>query len=521
MAGRKWLRKEIPEWVKDNVISAEEGREILERYHEEPQSFMEVFIILAGVSLGAGGLFLGAAFWNHLTQDERFIAVLIPLILSTLFMAAVILLDRKVKIVHHKKKQKRRSVFMEAVLPDGTEVAEEDISRPQYTTRIPVYVKEMIYAFHGASLLIAVWLMNDTFLIVDSLPLFASMCAGLLLILMYAFESVSFSVLYVVAAVAISLSAPFTGWVETVSWVFMAAAVPNLLMLLRHGRQQSLICLSWIWTMGILLLISKSTNTLWEMMFFSEAAAFAWIVGSMMRSYTMAGTAVRFLGSSAMFIVLMISSFGNLWRGHLEMPRGWLLWSFYGIILAIIAYFGFRSMKKKEWLASLSGMVPLAMLFAALSDIWDVSGATAGIIVSFASAILSLAVILRGVETGRSWQGMLGFILLCITGMLRMLDSTLTLTQRGIYFLIGGIIIAGCCAGFYHVKNRGHKRRKKKSLERRQLEEAERTIARKVEKPGKVNITTIVKLEKPEKLTDIKVPVFHMPKKEEGDRKHE
>ena len=166
---------------------------------------------------------------------------------------------------------------------------------------------------------------------------------------------------------------------------------------------------------------------LWEMMFFSEAAAFTWIIGSMMRSYTAAGMAVRFLGSTAMFGVLGISSFGQLWIAPLSQKSGWLLWGAFGLLLLLNLYVLMKALQKREWLAAASGMVPVSMLGAALLSLWDTSGAASGLVITLTAVVLSLGVILRGIQTGRSWQGMLGFILLFVMSALRMVDSTLTL----------------------------------------------------------------------------------------------
>jgi cbb3-type cytochrome oxidase subunit 3 len=522
MSSRKWLRREIPGWVHDDIITQAEGKEILKRYHDEPQPFLEMFVILTALTLTGGLLCLGASFWNRLTQDERLIAAVVPLVLSAAFLAIVVLLDRVEEVpVESEEKTKSEDSLVAALYPER-EAEREKEPRPvtmEVRHRVPVYVREMACAFHGGLLLLAVWLMNDTFLIVDSMPLLAAVTSGILLLLMYAFMSASFGVFYVVSATAISLSAPFTGWGETLSWAAMAAAIPLLLAMLRNGRQHALIVLSWVWTAGILLLISKTTNVLWEMMFFSEAAAFAWLAGSLMRSYTMAGTAVRGLGSTAMFVVLMISSLGSVWAGHLEMPGGWLLWGFFGLLLLLVTYFSFRAARRKEWLAALGGLVPWGMLGAAVLDMWDVSGASSALLASVLMAVLSLAVMVRGAETGRNWQSMTGFALLCLAGMIRLLDSTLNMAQRGIYFLLAGVLLLLICAFLYRPKAKTGKKKTRRQKEKARLARASRNVSWRVEKPEKVN--------RADRLEDIplpkppEVPVFHPPAMKKGDRQDE
>ena len=213
---------------------------------------------------------------------------------------------------------------------------------------VPDYAREILCAFHGGSLLLACYLLEDTFFIPGTLPLLLLGSGVILLILTFLMDSLSLSVACVLAATAAAVTGGHD-WIVTASWGLMAALVPFLLTLLKNDRQYSLIVLSWCWTAGVLFLISRTTNMLWEMMFFSEAAAFTWIIGSMMRSYTAAGMAVRFLGSTAMFGVLGISSFGQLWIASLSQESGWLLWGAFGLLLLLNLYVLMKALQKREW----------------------------------------------------------------------------------------------------------------------------------------------------------------------------
>lgn len=97
MTNRHWLKREVPAWVKEKLISEEEGKVLLARYRKgKPGPYKEAFFVMALVCLLGGLGFLGAGLWNGLTQDERFLLALVPLLVSLLFVATMVLLDRRI-----------------------------------------------------------------------------------------------------------------------------------------------------------------------------------------------------------------------------------------------------------------------------------------------------------------------------------------------------------------------------------------------------------------------------------------
>jgi hypothetical protein len=97
MTNRQWLKQEINQWVDDGVITDEEGKELSARYkHAGPYPYREAFFFLAAVCILGGLFFLGAGLWNGLTQDQRFLLAMGPLLVSFLLMLAVVLVDKKI-----------------------------------------------------------------------------------------------------------------------------------------------------------------------------------------------------------------------------------------------------------------------------------------------------------------------------------------------------------------------------------------------------------------------------------------
>ena len=66
MTNRHWLKREVPAWVKEKLISEEEGKVLLARYRKgKPGPYKEAFFVMALVCLLGGLGFLGAGgMWN-------------------------------------------------------------------------------------------------------------------------------------------------------------------------------------------------------------------------------------------------------------------------------------------------------------------------------------------------------------------------------------------------------------------------------------------------------------------------
>lgn len=82
--------KEIPRWVKEEIITREAGDSLISLYrNEERHSHGEGLFVLAAVCFLTGLIFICAGVWNGLSQDEQFMMALVPLVLSILIIAAI------------------------------------------------------------------------------------------------------------------------------------------------------------------------------------------------------------------------------------------------------------------------------------------------------------------------------------------------------------------------------------------------------------------------------------------------
>ena len=460
MANRRWLKQEVSEWVSDDIISEDTGKKILSLYKKEDiSSYKEAFFILAVVCLVGGVFFLGASLWTGLTQDQRFLMALAPLFISFLLVAAVVFFDKKIPVVSKEPSP------LEEELEEGEENPDVSVKKQKkdilYRHRVPVFIREAAAVLHGLCLLGAFWMVGDSFYLTSDTYSGLALCGFLLLILMAVTGSAGVGILYMAVSVGVFYTAPDRGWPEVVSWIYMILALPFLGYMLKSHRDRAVVCFSWVWAVGILLLIFWSAgNMLWQTIFFSLAAALTWMAGGLFRDYGLGAQALRFFGGIAVFAVLLEGSYGAVWEG---IVGSYALWFIFLLFLVADGVLLFRIALKKEWLSVLAGLTPFVMGLAALVSIFETSGAFPAMVVSLYTGILAAGVIARGFQTDRPIQSWAGVFLLAGDGAIRVMDSALTLTERGIFFLVIGVVAAVICYAMYLPLHRMKKKKTRKS----------------------------------------------------------
>lgn len=471
MSNKRWLKQETPLWVKEEIITKENAEKLIARYGKKDFSgYREVFFILALSSFVGGFFFLGAGIWQSLSQDERFVLALAPLLITFLLLVGVILGDKVVSNKPSKKESPSLSLPLEDVSDSetGSDSAKKlgrksylwgilmgetkDVPPTEKRHLIPTFVRESAAVLHGLSVLSAFWMVSDSFMLSSDTYVGLTYIAFLLLLLTYLSGTAGLGILTMVSAVGIFYTSPVSGWPVFVSWFLMVLVLPMLWKLLYEHRDRAVICFSWVWAVGILLLIFWSAGALlWQTMFFSLTASLTWMAGGAFRSYGLGAEALRFFGGIAVFAVLLEGAYGSVWA---HISGSYALWTLFLLFLVADAVLLFRMALKKEWLSFLAGFTPFVMAAAAILALLDPSGASSAILISVYTAILSSGVVLRGIQTGRNAQCLAGEALLIGAGIIRVIDSSLSLTQRGGFFLAIGVLSAILCIIFFKPKKK-------------------------------------------------------------------
>lgn len=463
MTNRHWLKEEVPQWVKEEIITPEAGKKLLSLYKkEDPILYKEAFFMLSVVCLIGGLFLLGAGLWEGLSQDERFMLALTPLLISFALMVLVVFVDKEIPDEpievdalsevslsddmlsygspsdSEKGAEQASDLGKRAQMLSALWGKKKKVSPGTYHHKVPVTIREAAAIFHGLCLLGAFWMVSDSFMLSSDVYQGLALISALLFFMTWITRSAGMGILYMIAGVGTFYTSPYEGWPEVWAWIAMLLALAMLGRMLHERRDQAVVCFSWVWAVGILLLIFWSAgDMMWQTLFFSLAASLTWMAGSAFRSYGMGAAALRFFGGIAVFAVLLEGSYGSVWANTSGSYGLWILFFFF---LVADVYLLFRMAMKKEWLSVLAGFTPFLMAIAALIAIFETSGALPAIIISVYCAILAIAVIARGVQTDRRAQRWGGLLLLLGDGAIRVLDSALTFGERGAFFLAAGLV---------------------------------------------------------------------------------
>lgn len=219
----KWLKKEIPRWVKEEIITREAGDSLISLYrNEERHSHGEGLFVLAAVCFLTGLIFICAGVWNGLSQDEQFMMALVPLVLSILIIAAILWQDRpvmdripaeSVRLEEAENTAELLSGETGGTVSAGSGIEEntaagnkgKDLSSllpsVSYRHRVPDVIREAAGVFHGVAVLCAVWMVNESFKLSGDWFVLAAVSCVFLLLMSWAFPAAGLGMVYMASSV--------------------------------------------------------------------------------------------------------------------------------------------------------------------------------------------------------------------------------------------------------------------------------------------------------------------------------
>lgn len=332
----KWLKKEIPRWVKEEIITREAGDSLISLYrNEERHSHGEGLFVLAAVCFLTGLIFICAGVWNGLSQDEQFMMALVPLVLSILIIAAILWQDRPVmdRIPTESVRLEEAENTAEPLSGETGETASavngigenrieestaagnkgKDLSSllpsVPYRHRVPDVIREAAGVFHGVSVLCAVWMVNESFKLSGDWFVLAAVSCVFLLLMSWAFPTAGLGMVYMASSVLVYRLSPYRGWPEAAAWVFLVLALPLLVRLLGERRHKAVVCYSWFGRSAYFSLFTGPRPTFYGRRCFCSCGG----------AYLDGGQHARFLGRGG-------GSASPLWRrGRVRRSAGGLL----------------------------------------------------------------------------------------------------------------------------------------------------------------------------------------------------
>lgn len=428
-----WLKERLKEWQAEGLLAPGEAEAIWERERRRRQRFswtVPLFVI-ACLCLLAGIAFTGAGFWAHLSQDGRFYLSVLPAVLSLVLAALLLWSD----ITHN------------TTLLDQLPGRGEAGSSP-----VPLFAREGVGIFHGLAVTAACWMVHDSFLMDGDLYHLAGWSALFLLGMLYITRSAGLGVIFVADAAFFAWSAPAGGWPDAGSWALVFGGLPFFFFLVKENREKGGILYAWAWMAALLVLTyCTAVDRMWQMMFFSVAASLTWLFGASLRQLGWIGAAFRFFGGAAVVGTLFVSAFGSIWQ---TASGNWFLWALLLLFLGADGVLISRLSNKKDWLSTVAGATPFVMAAGGLAALWDRSGAVSAVLLSIFILVLAAALMARGLQMGRSWQMGAGLFLLAGDGVIRLSDAALTYGERGVFFLLVGLLAAFLTGAVYFASAR-------------------------------------------------------------------
>lgn len=440
MEHRQWLMKELETWVDSGLVTAETARELRGRYRRDafrvpvktPLFFAAGFGILIGIFL------LGASLWNHLSQDSRFFLAMAPALVTLAAAAGFIAWEKKAVSPMTRAIRNRKSDIEESLFPEMEEEEEKETARTVSHT-----IRETVCTLHGLAAVLSLWLVRDTYRLDTDVFMWSAAFAAVLLLMAYITKSAGLGIVSVGLCCLTAWNGAHEGWPVLAAWTLMALALPHLFFLILSEREDPATIYAWGWTAGALLLAYiTGIAVMWQVLFFTTAASLTWLFGAGMKRGSRVGELFRFLGSISVALALL----GDLYTGTWRNPDGNIfLWVLFGGFLIANGYLLRTALRKKEWLACFSGLSPYAAALAALVALWEGSGVASAMLMTLYALTLGVFLLISGFHTGRRRQIILGVLILGSGALIRLVDSTLSLAQRGIYFLFLGLAAALFC----------------------------------------------------------------------------
>lgn len=426
----RWLREQLEEWTEEGLVSPNAAEVLRERYDQGSFfSWTGPLFAASLICLVAGMALTGAGLWSSLSQDERFLLAVGPLVASDLLAMLFLAGDRALR-----RLRKRHDAEVRG-LPD--------------------LLREGVGTFHGLAVTAAVWMVHDSFLLNENMSGLFAAAALSLLVMLYVLQSAGLGIIFGADAALAAWLNPVGGWLDGAAWLMLVAAFPFFFFLIGRRRQKAGIAFAWGWIASVLALTFVSASgPIWQVVFFAAVASLTWLIGAALRDYGWIGAALRFFGGAAVFAVLLLASFAAPWR---EVDGNWFLWFLLVVFLGADAMLLLRVAARREWLSITAGLTPFVMAAAVALTLRDGSGVSSAVLVSCYMVFLALAVIVRGVQMGRSWQVASGVMLLLGCGAVRLWDAALTFAQRGTFFFLAGVLAFLLCF-IFRPPRRKHRR---------------------------------------------------------------
>ena len=409
----RWLHAELEQWREEGLISEEQSRQLQAKYGGIPKegpSWTRLVTVLGGASLILLGIILlFAGYWYGFSPNGRFDWALVILLLAITIVGGGVW------------KAKPASMIGEAIT--------------------------VIYM---GILTTSTLLVADTYYTGEHMGLYVLIILCCSLPIIYILDSALGMILYLIGVLGWSFSNhPLNAWVGP-------AAVGGLLLLAvpyyirRFGQYQQvkdplLVSVSWAFVGAIFGEVFFTLSTYEPQMnlfFISVLGAVTYGLGTLEKKITLLALPCKGVGAIALLYTIVEGTYLSTWVRIGESSMAWWLWCCMLLSLGV-AFLVLRRLVLGKRIESAIGLIPFAIFGCYIVTVSGSTPILTSILFNAYIFVAALGTFIRGTLVKK--VSLLNSSILTLIAMFgaRFFDPSFTFIERGVSFLVLGIIVLG------------------------------------------------------------------------------
>ena len=409
----RWLHAELEQWREEGLISEEQSRQLQAKYGGIPKegpSWTRLVTVLGGASLILLGIILlFAGYWYGFSPNGRFDWALVILLLAITIVGGGVW------------KAKPASMIGEAIT--------------------------VIYM---GILTTSTLLVADTYYTGEHMGLYVLIILCCSLPIIYILDSALGMILYLIGVLGWSFSNhPLNAWVGP-------AAVGGLLLLAvpyyirRFGQYQQvkdplLVSVSWAFVGAIFGEVFFTLSTYEPQMnlfFISVLGAVTYGLGTLEKKITLLALPCKGVGAIALLYTIVEGTYLSTWVRIGESSMAWWLWCCMLLSLGV-AFLVLRRLMLGKRIESAIGLIPFAIFGCYMVTVSGSTPILTSILFNAYIFVAALGTFIRGTLVKK--VSLLNSSILTLIAMFgaRFFDPSFTFIERGVSFLVLGIIVLG------------------------------------------------------------------------------
>ena len=409
----RWLHEELEQWREEGLISEEQSRQLQAKYGFIPKagpSWTRLITVLGGAALILLGIILlFAGYWYGFSPNGRFDWALVILLLAITIVGGGVW------------KAKPASMIAEAIT--------------------------VIYM---GILTTSTLLVADTYYTGEHMGLYVLIILCCSLPIIYILDSALGMILYLIGVLGWSFSNhPLNAWVGP-------AAVGGLLLLAvpyyirRFGQYQQvkdplLVSVSWAFVGAIFGEVFFTLSTYEPQMnlfFISVLGAVTYGLGTLEKKITLLALPCKGVGAIALLYTIVEGTYLSTWVRIGESTMAWWLWCCMLLSLGI-AFLVLRRLVLAKRIESAIGLIPFVIFGCYVVTVSGSTPILTSILFNAYIFVAALVTFIRGTLVKK--VSFLNSSILTLIAMFgaRFFDPSFTFIERGVSFLVLGIIVLG------------------------------------------------------------------------------